>query len=173
MSEPPHDEHVRTVPVHHDPELRRDALTMALYVAIGLIGALSLFDTTLAGTTALRLVETIWGITLGLVLAHVFAFVVAAHVAGEGSLRRHDGEAAVAHLVGGLAVAIVATLAVLLVPESAELRIVRLVLAAFIGAVGYLVRRSNGASVKAALLFGFITIVLALIVAQIKVNLSH
>jgi hypothetical protein len=173
MSEPLHDEHVRTVPVHHDPELRRDALTMALYVAIGLIGALSLFDTSLSGSSARQLAETIWGITIGLVLAHVFAFVVAAHAAGRGSMRRHDGEAAVAHLVGGLAVAVIATVAVLLVPESAELRTVRLVLAAFIGGVGYLVRRSNGASVKGALLFGFITIVLALIVAQIKVNLSH
>ena len=173
MDEPPHGAHVRTVPVHLDPELRRDALTMALYVSIGLIGALSLFDSSLAGTSALRLVETIWGITLGLVLAHVFAFVVAAHVAGEGSLRRHDGEAAVAHLVGGIGVAVIATPAVLIVPEASELRTVRLVLAVFIGGVGYLVRRSNGASVKGALLFGFITIVLALIIAQIKVNLSH
>ena len=161
------------MPPHLDTELRRDALTMALYVSVGLIGALSLFDSSLAGSSQLRIVETIWGITIGLVLAHVFAFVVAAHVAGEGSLRRHDGEAALAHLVGGLSVAIVATIAVLLVPDTAELRMVRFVLAVFIGAVGFLVRRSNGASIKGAVLFGFVTIVLALLVAQIKVNLSH
>lgn len=172
MGAPPREEHGRTVPVHHDPELRKDALTMALYVAVGLLGALSLFDRTLSGSEA-RIVETIWSITVGLVLAHIFAFVVAAHVAGEGSMRRHDGEAAVAHLVGGIAVAVVATVAAIVVRDEYELRAVRLVLAVFIGAVGYAVRRSNGASRKGALLFGFITVVIAVIIANVKVSLSH
>jgi len=166
------DGHRRTVPWHVDPELRRDALSMALYVALGLLGALSLFDRSLSGTDV-RIVETIWGITVGLVLAHVFAFVVAAHVAGQGSLRRHDGEAAVAHLLGGIAVAVVATAAALVVRDEGALRAVRLVLVVFIGTVGYLVRRSNGASRKGAVLFGFVTVVVALIIANIKINLSH
>ena len=166
------DRHHRTVPLHLDPELRRDALSMALYVALGLLGALSLFDRSLSGTDV-RIVETIWGITVGLVLAHVFAFVVAAHVAGQGSLRRHDGEAAVAHLLGGIAVAVVATAAALVVRDEGALRAVRLVLVVFIGTVGYLVRRSNGASRKGAVLFGFVTVVVALIIANIKINLSH
>jgi len=166
------DGHRRTVPWHLDPELRRDALSMALYVALGLLGALSLFDRSLSGTDV-RIVETIWGITVGLVLAHVFAFVVAAHVAGQGSLRRHDGEAAVAHLLGGIAVAVVATAAALVVRDEGALRAVRLVLVVFIGTVGYLVRRSNGASRKGAVLFGFVTVVVALIIANIKINLSH
>ena len=172
MGAPPREEHDRTVPVHHDTELRKDALTMALYVAVGLLGALSLFDRSLSGSDV-RIVETIWGITIGLVLAHVFAFVVAAHAVGKGSIRRHDGEAAVAHLIGGVTVAVVATVTALIVRDEAELRAVRLVLAVFIGAVGYLVRRSNGASVKGALLFGFVTVVVALVIANIKVNLSH
>ena len=166
------DGHRRTVPWHLDPELRRDALSMALYVALGLLGALSLFDRSLSGTDV-RIVETIWGITVGLMLAHVFAFVVAAHVAGQGSLRRHDGEAAVAHLLGGIAVAVVATAAALVVRDEGALRAVRLVLVVFIGTVGYLVRRSNGASRKGAVLFGFVTVVVALIIANIKINLSH
>lgn len=160
------------MPVHHDTELRKDALTMALYVAVGLLGALSLFDRTLSGSEV-QIVETIWGITVGLVLAHIFAFVVAAHAVGQGSLRRHDGEAAVAHLAGGLAVAVVATVAAILVRDEIELRVVRLVLAVFIGAVGYLVRRSNGASKKGALLFGLATVVIAVIIANLKVSLSH
>ena len=172
MGAPPHEQHGRTVPVHHDTELRKDALTMALYVAVGLLGTLSLFDRTLSGSDV-RIVETIWGITVGLVLAHVFAFVIAAHVAGQGSLRRHDGEAAVAHLVGGFGVAVLATVVVVLVPDSAELRAVRLVLAAFIGAIGYLVRRSNGASIRGALLFGLVTVVAALFIANLKISLSH
>ena len=78
-----------------------------------------------------------------------------------------------AHLVGGVAVAVVATVTALLVRDEAELRAVRLVLAVFIGTVGYLVRRSNGASVKGALLFGFVTVAVALVIANIKVSLSH
>ncbi|HET6666577.1 MAG TPA: hypothetical protein VFG98_04760, partial [Intrasporangium sp.] len=93
--------------------------------------------------------------------------------AGQGSLRRHDGEAAVAHLLGGVAVAVIATVAALVVRDEGALRAVRVVLAVFIGAVGYLVRRSNGASRKGAVLFGFVTVVVALIIANIKVNLSH
>jgi hypothetical protein len=172
MGAPPREEHGRTVPIHRDTELRKDALTMALYVAVGLLGALSLFDSSLGGDR-IQLVAQVWGITIGLVLAHVFAFVVAAHHAGQGSMRRHDLEAAGAHLIGGVGVAVVATLAVILVPDAAELRTVRFVLAFFIGAVGYAVRRSNGAKVGSSLLFGLITVVVALFIAQIKVTLSH
>ena len=172
MGAPPREGPGRTVPVHHDTELRKDALTMALYVSIGLLSALSLFDSSLGGDR-IQLVATVWGITIGLVLAHVFAFVVAAHHAGHGSLRRHDGEAAVAHLVGGTAVAAVATIAIILVPDAAELRTVRIVLAVFIGWVGYGVRRSNGAKVGASLIFALITLLLALLIAQIKVTLSY
>ena len=66
-----------------------------------------------------------------------------------------------------------ATMAALVVRDETALRAVRLVLAVFIGTIGYLVRRSNGASRKGALLFGFVTVVVALIIANIKVSLSH
>jgi uncharacterized membrane protein YjfL (UPF0719 family) len=164
--------HERTVAWHRDTGLQRDALTMALYVAVGLLGTLSLFDRSLSGEDV-RLVETIWGITIGLVLAHVFAFVVAAHATGGGAMRRHDGEAAVAHLMGGTAVAVVATVAAIIGRDENALQVVRLVLAVFVGAVGYLVRRSAGTSRGAALLFGVATVAVALVIANLKVNLSH
>jgi hypothetical protein len=164
--------HERTVSWHLDTELRKDALTMALYVAVGLLGTLSLFDRTLSGSDV-HLVETVWGITIGLVLAHVFAFVVAAHHAGQGTMRRHDSEAAVAHLVGGTTVAVVATVTTAVARDENELLAVRLVLALFIGTMGYLVQQSNGASKKSAFLFGLVTLVVAIIIANIKVNLSH
>ncbi|WP_051510287.1 hypothetical protein [Intrasporangium oryzae] len=159
-------------PDRHELGLRRDALTMALYVALCLLGALSLLDGSLGGDR-LQIVATIWGITIGLVLAHLFAFVASAHVVGSGRLHPHDREAALAHLAGGTAVAVLATVAVLLVPDAAELFIVRLVLSVFIGSVGYLMRRAVGASRPRAFLFALVLMAGAALIAQVKVNLSH
>lgn len=164
---------MRSAEERHALGLRRDALTMALYVALCLLGALSLLDSSLGGDR-LQIVATIWGITVGLVLAHLFAFLVASmHVVGDGHLDPHDRDAALAHLLGGLTVAVIPTVVVLLVPDAAELLFVRLSLAVFIGVVGYVMRRGSGASRTRAFLFGLVLLVGAAIVAQIKVNLSH
>jgi hypothetical protein len=157
----------------HELGLQRDALTMALYVAICLLGALSLLDDSLSGDR-LRIILTIWGVTAGLVLAHLFSFVAASHVIGSGRLHAHDRQAAYAHLLGGTAAAALATVAVMLVPDAAELFTVRLVLAAFIAAVGYVIRRSAGATKVRAVLFAIVLLLVALVVARLKVNLgSH
>jgi hypothetical protein len=157
----------------HELGLQRDALTMALYVAICLLGALSLLDDSLGGDR-LRIVLTIWGVTAGLVLAHLFAFVAASHVVGSGRFHAHDREAAYAHLLGGTAAAALATVAVLLVPDAAELFIVRLVLSAFIAGVGFVMRRSAGATRVRAVLFAIVVLVVAVVIARIKVSLgSH
>ena len=155
----------------HELGLRRDALTMALYVALCLLGALSLLDGSLGGDR-LQIVATVWGITIGLVLTHVFAFIASSHVVGSGRLHPHDREAAYAHLLGGAAAALLATVAVVLVPDAAELFMVRLVLAAFIAGVGYVMRRTAGASRPRAVLFAIALLLAAVLVAQIKVNLS-
>jgi hypothetical protein len=58
---------------HIDPDhLRKEGWTMALYVAICLIAAL----TALANVTAVpgHIIGLVWGTTVGLAVAHVFAF---------------------------------------------------------------------------------------------------
>ena len=63
----------------HRLEFDKEALTMALYVAICLMAALiAIPESAVARTNVLGLV---WGITLGLAIAHWFAFRVSARMA--------------------------------------------------------------------------------------------
>src|SRR5262245_34736965 len=81
-------------------DLRKEAYTMALYVSICLLAAL----------TAPHLAEDIgaykivWGTTLGLAIAHWFAFRVSAQLVAAGQLRSHDADLSAAQLTGAAAV---------------------------------------------------------------------
>jgi len=60
----------------HRVELRKEALTMALYVAICLLASLIVIPESTAEHS--NLIGLTWGITVGLALAHWFAFRVSA-----------------------------------------------------------------------------------------------
>ena len=76
----------------HLLELRKEAFTMALYVAICLLAALiALPERAVEHTSVLGV---IWGITLGLAIAHWFAFRVSARLLGAGAVRQSDLESA-------------------------------------------------------------------------------
>ncbi|MBY5163621.1 hypothetical protein [Salsipaludibacter albus] len=154
----------------HERELWKEAVTMSLYVAICVLAALTAVgdDTVDHGDV----VEVVWGSTLGLALAHWFAFQISARLAGSGSVARHDAQSALAQLVGAGAVALLVTVPVLVLRGPAAFGIARLVLAMFIGGVGYLVARSSGGSRPRAVLYGVSVLVLALVVALVKNLLS-
>jgi hypothetical protein len=116
-------------------EARREAYTTALYVAICLLAVLiALADR--PDRAHLSAFKLIWGTTIGLALAHWFAFRVSARLVGAGTFGRRDAEAAAAQLVGALAVAVLATVPVVVLPAGSELDVVRLLLAGFIAAWG-------------------------------------
>jgi hypothetical protein len=75
-------------------ELRREAYTMALYVAICLLAALAAVSEPALDEGA-HTFELVWGTTVGLALAHWFAFRMSARLYG------------VAILVVGVVVALV------------------------------------------------------------------
>jgi hypothetical protein len=79
-------------------ELRKEAYTMALYVAICLLAAFAALPET--GAHA-HVIGIIWGVTLGLAIAHWFAFRVSARLVGAGSVRPHDVESAGCPAGGG------------------------------------------------------------------------
>lgn len=74
----------------HRWELRKEALTMALYVAICLMASLIVIPKSAVGHT--KVFGLIWGVTLGLALAHWFAFRVSARMVGAGTVRSSDIE---------------------------------------------------------------------------------
>ena len=104
---------------HDDVELRKEAYTMALYVAICLLAALSAVSEH-AASDQLDALKIVWGTTVGLAVAHWFAFRVSARLVASGTIRRHDAEAVGAQLAGAAAVALLATIPVLFLPRSVE-----------------------------------------------------
>jgi hypothetical protein len=150
-------------------ELRKEASTMALYVAICLLAAFAALPEASAHT---HVIAIIWGVTIGLAVAHWFAFRVSARMVGAGSVRPHDVESAGAQLAGAAGVALLASVPVLVFPQSVELELVELVLAAFIALVGFTVTRGGGASRARALVYGLSVLVVAVAIALVKNGLA-
>src|SRR4051794_32664425 len=86
-------------------EFRKEAYTMALYVAICLLAALVAAPH--SGAEA-HVIEIVWGITVGLAAAHWFAFRLSARLVGAGKVGSQDAASAAAQLVGAVAVALLA-----------------------------------------------------------------
>lgn len=157
--------------VDHRLELRKEAWVMALYVAVCLLAALSAVAEH-AGDGHVKVLGLVWGTTIGLALAHVFAFRVSARMVADGKIRRHDGETIAAQLGGATVVAVLATIPVTLMPATAELDTVRLLLALFVAAVGYVVAKESGAGTARSLVYAAIVLFAALAIAVLKNVLS-
>jgi hypothetical protein len=143
---------------------------MALYVAICLLAALiALPDSGVGQASALGV---IWGVTVGLALAHWFAFRVSARLVGAGRLSAHDVESAGAQLAGAAAVALLASVPVVLFPETSELDLVRLVLAGFVALVGFAVARGGGANRGRATVYALAVLGVAVAIAWLKNSLA-
>ena len=119
------------------------------------------------------LLAIIWGTTIGLALAHWFAFRLAAKAFGAGGTGRADLEVALAQLAGAAAVAIIASLPVLIFPDDVEHRAVPFVLGVELGIVGYLVARLAGQRRWPAFVFGLTALLLGMAVALVKIVLDH
>ena len=155
----------------HTGELFKEASVMALYVAVCLLAALAAVDED-AAHGHVRAFAIIWGTTIGLAVAHAFAFRLSAQLIGHGAVRRTDAEAIAAQLAGAAAVAVLASVPVLLVDVTAEFDIARLVLAGFITLSGYTVARQSGASTVRSLLYAGAVVVVGITIALAKNILS-
>jgi len=150
----------------HVSELRKEAFTMALYVAICLLAALLALPEN--GPARNHVVGVVWGVTLGLALVHWFAFRMSARLVGAGRVHAQDMEAAGAQLAGAAVVALLATVPVILFPPSWELEVVELVLAGFISLVGYAVATAGGATRGRALVYAVCVLAAAVGIAELK-----
>ena len=144
---------------------------MALYVAVCLLAALIALGED-ADHGHVRAFGLVWGTTLGLALAHTFAFRVSARLAAGGQFGRSDSQIVLAQLAGATFVAVIATLPVVLFGPTGEFDVVRTVLSVFIGATGYAVGRLSGATRTRSLVYGAVVLLLAVVIAVIKNILS-
>ena len=77
-----------------------------------------------------------------------------------------------AQLLGAAAVALLATVPVIIFPASAELDVVEFVLAFFIAFVGYAVSRGSGATRVRSLVYGATLLIVAGFVVLVKIALT-
>jgi len=144
---------------------------MALYVAVCLLAAL-----TAAAESVdhghIRVLGLVWGTTVGLTLAHIFAFRLSARLVAAGRIEAHDARAVGAQLLGAATVAVLATIPVIGLPATSELDAVRWFLALWIGLFGYLVAAQSGASRTRSIVYGTITLLIAITIAVLKNVLS-
>jgi hypothetical protein len=157
--------------VAHQLHLRKEASTMALYVAVCLLAALTAAAEN-AAHGHVRVIGLVWGVPMGLAIAHLFAFRVSARLVAHGTVEAGDVEAAGAQLLGAAAVALLATVPVFLLPSTSELDAVRLILAFSIALMGFLVAKESGAKTIRSVLYGVTTLIIATAIAVLKNVLS-
>lgn len=145
---------------------------MALYVSITLLAALAaLPDDDPAGSGGvhgLALLGVIWGTTVGLALAHWFAFTVASRGVALGARRLADLELAAAQLGGAAVVALLTTIPAVLLSDDLDLEVSIWVPAAVLGVSGYFTGRAAGRSPLRSLFIGGGVLAFGALVALVK-----
>lgn len=158
-------------------EYLREGTIMALYVSIVLLAALAALPaggeghgghSTSGGVHNLELLALIWGTTLGLALAHWFAFRVVTHGFSGGRTSRSDLLVGVAQMLGAGLVAVLCSVPVVLFSDENDVQATTFVPALVIGVGAYFATRIGGRSKGAALVFGGTAIVIGLVVAAVK-----
>ena len=152
---------------------------MVLYVSVVLLGTLAVLPaghegsgTPVHGPVGGDLIAIVWGTTIGLALAHWFAFHIATHGVAAAASRGQDFMEAMAQLAGAAFVAAATTIPVLLLGPAHEQRAVMFVLALIVGGADYVVERTNGRSRRKSAMFAVIALLIALAVATVKVALT-
>ncbi len=140
---------------------------MSLYIAVSLLAALIAISDA-SGRSDTEIAGVIWGTTIGLAAAHLFAFRVSARLVGAGEVQSHDAKIAIAQLTGAAMVALLCTVPVLLLDEASELEAVRLALAGYIALVGYQVAIANGSTRARAITYAAMVLAVALSIAVAK-----
>jgi hypothetical protein len=143
---------------------------MALYVAVCLLAALTALENVIAVPG--HVLVLMWGTTIGLALAHLFAFRIAGRLVHDGRLPKSDRIIGAVQLAAAAAVAALVSIPVLIAQPANELNWARYTCAGIIGVVGYSAARGAERSHIRALLFGLAVLAIALVVAAIKHRLA-
>lgn len=159
-------------PVERVSDLRREVTTMVLYVCVVLMAAIAAFPAE-RWDDRLDLVAIVWGSAVGLALAHWWAFDAAARLYAGGELERHDGVRAMAEVVAALAVAVVATVPLLITSEERASGAAILTLAGVVTGVGYSSSRRGGMRRRTAVIRAVLTMAVGVAVTAAKALLGH
>jgi hypothetical protein len=152
-------------------EAVREAVTMVLYVCLVLTAEFVAAGNQ-ARSEALAL-EVIWGTAVGLALAHVFAFNLAAKLLIGGRLSPQVRAAAWAQLAAAAALALAITIPFVLFSLRPALRVSAFIVAGLIGVAAYAASRGSGAGRARSLVDGLVALAIAVVIVSVKVGLSE
>jgi hypothetical protein len=161
----------------HDPqevrtELAREALTMMLYVSVVLLAALVALPLD-DEDVDIGLSGVIWGTSIGLAVAHWFAFHLSARLFGDGDLHVRDAQSAAVQVLAALAVAVVASLPLLVVSDETGVDVAVGELTALIAVAGYQAARRGGAGHGRAVMAALSTLTIGAVCVVVKAMTSH
>jgi hypothetical protein len=151
----------------------REGLTMALYIGLSLLAVMLTLPSDLTATTDPHPAVTLFLTSMGLLVAHQFAFRLSARLAHQGEIASEHLDLLAAQLVGGLAITAVTIIPVIFIEGQRGILFAELELLAFIAIVGYVASRTGGASRARAFAYVLGVIVVTLVVLWIKGLVHH
>ena len=153
-------------------ELIREFLTMALYLAIVIFAELIAIPD---GDRLDRVesVALVWGTTVGLVLAHLFAFELSAAFVAAGRAGLPIRRLALAQVAAAASVAALATLPLLALGEEPGYEFAQALLALLIGGTAFAAARHTGTSGARSAAFAALVLALAGVIIALKGLVFH
>lgn len=139
---------------------------MGLYISISLLAAIGTIVET--GIPEQSPLPALWGILVGLVIAHLFAFSLASLATGTTESRREDLLHIVSGVAGAISVGVLITVISLLLPAHWETAAITIVLIGYIGVAAGSIARSRNAGWIRTLVIIAVVLVLAVGIILIK-----
>lgn len=146
---------------------------MTLYVSLSLLAVVAAMPSTPSDEAVGELVKLLLLTCLGLVLAHLVAFRLSARMVHDCKLPPESPEIILAQVVGGLAVAVIAIVPVLLLGAGVGGTIAELLLLGIVALAGYTVARGAGLSRTRRLAYVGGVLVLTLVILAVKAAAGH
>jgi hypothetical protein len=152
-------------------------MTMVLYLSVVLLAALVALPTGSesqegghdgGGVHGLGLVGLVWGTTIGLALAHWFAFRLSARAFGGGRVSERDLTVGLTQMAGAVSVASLCTIPALMFGDADDVQATAWVLAVIVGGAGYFVARVAGRTRAQSVARSVVVMALGLTVAAVK-----
>ena len=118
-------------------------------------------------------IATIWGSAIGLAAAHFFAFELSAQLIASGRQRRVEWVLGASQLVAAFAVAVVASIPVLVLNSESSHEVAEGLLALIIGGTSFATARRSGVGIGRVVFFTAAMLLVAGLIILFKATVGH